>query len=292
MTDAPRKSFPALPKWPFPRLWGARKPKVPVVRLYGAIGRMGPLKGGITLENAAPMLARAFGMRGISAVALAINSPGGSPVQSSLVAGRIRQLAEENEVPVFAFIEDVGASGGYWLATAADEIYADAGSIVGSIGVISQGFGFTEAIDKLGIERRVHTAGDNKSILDPFQPEKAKDVKLLKTIQLELHDVFKDHVRARRGKKLKGPEKELFSGLFWTGKPALERGLIDGIGDLRSVLRGRFGDKVKLPVVTPKKGFLQRRLGMGSSLEAAAAALPDALISAAEERALWSRFGL
>lgn len=297
MANPLSKIIPALKKLPTPGLWRGRKPKVAVVRLYGAIGQMGPLRSGLSLEGLAPVLQRAFGMRGLTAVALAINSPGGSPVQSSLIAGRIRQLAEEKEVPVFAFIEDVGASGGYWLATAADEIYADPASIVGSIGVVSAGFGFQDAIGKLGIERRVHTAGDNKAILDPFQAEKPKDVKRLKEIQGELHDIFKDEVRSRRGGKLTGDEKEMFSGAFWTGQKALDRGLIDGLGDLRAVLRGRYGEKVKLPVATAKKGFLQRRLGMSlgqnmPGLEAAVAALPEAALSTAETRALWARYGL
>lgn len=295
MANSLTKFIPDLKKLPTPGLWRGRKPKVAVVRLYGTIGRMGPLRTGLSLESLAPVLQRAFGTRGLTAVALAINSPGGSPVQSSLIAGRIRQLAEEKEVPVFAFIEDVGASGGYWLATAADEIYADPGSIVGSIGVVSAGFGFTEAIGKLGIERRVHTAGENKAILDPFQPEKAKDVKRLKEIQGDLHDIFKAQVRSRRGERLTGDEKEMFSGAFWTAEKAQERGLIDGIADLRSMLRGRYGEKVKLPVASAKKGFLQRRLGLGSQmpdLTGIAAALPEAALASAEVRALWARYGL
>jgi len=282
-------------------------PVVPVVRLYGAIGRGGPLRSGLSLAGLAPALARAFAAKRSPAVALAINSPGGSPVQSALIAARIRELADENDKRVIAFVEDVAASGGYWLAVAADEIYADAASIVGSIGVVSAGFGFHEAIGRVGVERRVHTAGERKAILDPFRPEREEDLALLREIQASIHERFKAHVRARRGDRLAGEEAELFSGAFWTGDRATELGLIDGLGHLRGVLRERFGERVRPRVVGGERRFLRRRLGLtdlglaspspadlrGSD---AAAALVEAaatgVLGALEERALWQRVGL
>jgi len=184
-----------------------------------------------------------------------VNSPGGFPVQSTLIAKRIRDLAQERQVPVLAFCEDVAASGGYWLACAADEIFAQESSVIGSIGVISSGFGFQEAIAKLGIERRLYTAGEKKSLLDPFQPEKPEDVKRLEALQSDIHASFMDLVRSRRGKRLKGDEKDVFSGAFWTGRRALELGLVDGIGDLRTVLRDRFGDKVRVTATAEIAGY-------------------------------------
>jgi signal peptide peptidase SppA len=205
--------------WPLARLRGT--PVVAVVRLAGVIGSLGPWRGGLSLAGLAGTLERAFALGGIKAVALAINSPGGSPVQSSLIAARIRALASEKKLPVFAFAEDVAASGGYWLATAGDEIYADESSIVGSIGVISAGFGFPELLQRLGVERRVHTAGVRKSMLDPFRPESPEDVARLEALQGEIHDSFKAHVRERRGARLKADDDTLFSGEFWSGKRAL-----------------------------------------------------------------------
>jgi signal peptide peptidase SppA len=208
-------------------------------------------------------------------------------VQSALLAGRIRALSEENEIPVYAFCEDVAASGGYWLACAADEIYANGASIVGSIGVISASFGFPEMIAKLGIERRVYSAGDRKAQLDPFRPEDPDDVKHLKALQKDLHTQFIDYVRERRGERLTGDEKALFSGEFWSGRQALELGLIDGIADLRGKMREKFGEKVKLKVVAQPKGWLQRRFGMDGRF----GSLPDEIVGALEERALWARYG-
>ncbi len=265
-----------------------RGPAVPVVRLAGVIASGGLLGvRGLSIETVASLLARAFNMHGAKAVALSINSPGGSPVQSALIAQRVRLLAKEKNLPVIAFVEDVAASGGYWLACAADEIVVDPASIVGSIGVISAGFGFKDLITKVGIERRVHTSGERKSMLDPFRDENAEDVERLKRLQAEIHDGFKDWVRQRRGSRLKGDDALLFSGEFWTGKRGLELGLVDNLGELRTVLQERYGAKVYLPLIAPRKGLLSR-FGLGGSLEQIG---PSAL-AAIEERLHWQRFGL
>src|SRR5471030_2806364 len=273
-----------------------RGPTVPVVRLTGVIAAGGMLgQRGLSIEVAAPLLTKAFGMRGAKAVALSINSPGGSPVQSALIAQRIRLLAQEKSLPVIAFVEDVAASGGYWLACAADEIIADPASIVGSIGVVSSGFGFQDLIARYGIERRVHTSGESKSMLDPFQPEKAEDVERLKRLQSEIHDGFKDWVRERRGTRLKGGDSLLFTGEFWTGKRGLELGLVDSLGELRTTLQQRYGDKVRLPVITARRGLLSR-LRFGSRLDFGSSGGFDTIgpstLAAIEERAHWQRFGL
>ncbi|HSR54938.1 MAG TPA: S49 family peptidase [Alphaproteobacteria bacterium] len=264
-------------------------PVVAVVRLDGAIGRFGVLRKGLTLAALEKQFAQAFSLRHLSAVALAVNSPGGSAVQAAQIFTRIRALADEKEVPVFAFAEDVAGSGGYWLALAGDEIYADASSIVGSVGVLFQSFGFTDAIARLGIERRVHTAGTRKGALDAFRPENPEDVEMLKNIQSDVHDAFKDLVRARRGDKLNGSEDEMFSGAFWSGKRAVELGLIDGLGDLRGVMRERFGDRVRLKQIEAHRGWLRGRLGVGA---ADPVAIGEGAIAAVEERLLWSRYGL
>ena len=265
-----------------------RGPVVPVVRLSGVIASGGLLgRAGLSIETTAPLLARAFAQRGAKAVALTINSPGGSPVQSALIAQRIRLLAREKNLPVIAFVEDVAASGGYWLACAADEIVADGASIVGSIGVISAGFGFKDLITKMGIERRVHTSGENKSMLDPFRDENPEDIERLKRLQSEIHDGFKDWVRERRGSKLKGEDSMLFSGEFWTAKRGLEFGLVDGLGELRSVLQARYGAKVHLPVIATRRRLLSR-FGLGSGIDS----IGPATLAALEERAHWQRFGL
>src|SRR3954452_5864777 len=224
-------------------------PIVPVVRLTGIIGFSTPLKPGLTLAGVARALERAFSTRHAHAVALLINSPGGSPVQSHLIFRRIRQLAEEKGLRVIAFIEDVGASGGYMIACAADEIVCDLSSIVGSIGVVGGGFGFDKLIEKIGVERRLYTSGERKAMLDPFLPEKPEDVKRLKQIQGEIHEAFIGLVKERRGAKLAGPEKTLFSGEYWTGSTAIELGIADAIGDLRSFLRERYGDEVLTPLM-------------------------------------------
>jgi len=269
---------------------------VPVVRLAGVLSTgQSPLRSGLSLQRVAPALKKAFTTRGARAVALVINSPGGSPVQSSLIARRIRQLSREKNLPVIAFVEDVAASGGYWLAAAADEIVVDASSIVGSIGVISGGFGFTEAIRKLGIERRVHTAGEKKGMLDPFRPENSEEVEHLKALQGEIHRRFIAWVKERRGLKLKGSDAELFSGAFWTGESALRLGLADALGDLRSVLRERFGPKVRLLPIERRKSFLGNLLGGGRAQQEEGdgfGRIGAGLLAAIEERFLWNRFGL
>ncbi|MEQ8695518.1 MAG: S49 family peptidase [Bauldia litoralis] len=272
------------------------RPVVSVVRLGGVIGQVGPLRRGLTLQGLAGMLDRAFSGRQLRAVALQINSPGGSPVQSALIHGRIRQLADKCDIPVLVFVEDVAASGGYWLACAGDEIFADSNSIVGSIGVISAGFGFTEAISKLGIERRVHTAGTRKVMLDPFLPEKEEDVDRVKAIQADIHDSFKDLVRARRGRRLKGSDEDLFTGDVWTGRRGVELGLIDGLGDLRTVVRDRFGDKVKFRVIGQQRGWLRRKFGLRTTdfggMPDLGGSFASGLLATMEERAWWARLGL
>ena len=250
------------------------------------------MRPSLNLAGLAGLLERAFRPR-TAAVALAINSPGGSPVQSALIHDRIRMLADEKNIPVYAFCEDVAASGGYWLACAGDEIYANANSIVGSIGVIAGGFGFDKVLEKLGVDRRIYTAGDKKAFLDPFQPENEADVKRLKALQKEIHDQFKTHVRGRRGEWLNGTDRKLFSGEFWTGQAGLELGLVDGIGEVRQVMREKYGDKVRFRVLQPGRGFLQRRLGLerGEGWDSGLN-LADGLVAAVERRALWQRYGL
>jgi serine protease SohB len=267
-------------------------PVVPVVRLAGVIGANVPMRPSLTLAGVAKLLDKAFGVRNARAIAVLVNSPGGSPAQSHLIFRRIRHLAEEKKLPVFAFVEDVGASGGYMLSCAADEIFADPFSIVGSIGVVSGGFGFEKLIDKVGVERRLYTSGDRKTMLDPFLPEKPEDVKRLKAIQKDIHEHFISLVKERRGARLDGADKTLFSGEFWTAQAALERGLIDGIGDVRSVLRARYGEKVYTPLIAAERGSLLRRLAGLRAGEASLPGLADDLIAALEERAVWARYGL
>ena len=269
-------------------------PIVPVVRLSGVIGVVTPLRPGLTIAGVARMLDAAFKMRHARAVALLINSPGGSPVQSHLIFRRVRELAKEHDLPVIAFIEDVGASGGYMIACAADEIVCDAASMVGSIGVVGGSFGFHRLIEKIGIERRLYTSGERKAMLDPFLPEKPEDVKRLKAIQKEIHDSFIALVKERRGTKLQGPEKTLFSGEFWTGARALELGIVDAIGEVRSSLRTRFGDKVLTPLIESARPSLIRRL-VGAETGGdrwSRPGLGEELVSALEARALWARYGL
>jgi len=276
-----------------PPPWRNPAPVVGVLRFSGVIGAVTPLRQGLTLTASAAAIEKAFSLRCLEAVAIIINSPGGSPVQSTLIHDRIRAHAAERKVPVVAFCEDVAASGGYLLALAGDQIFADASSIVGSIGVVSAGFGFDQAIARLGIDRRVHTSGTRKMILDPFQPEKAEDVEKLRSLQAEIHENFKALVRARRGAAIEGREEELFSGEFWTGTRAFELGLIDGIGDIRQVMRARFGDRVKLTPVATARGWLQRlRPGVARQSGTEGATLAGQAISAIEERALWQRYGL
>ncbi|WP_370969922.1 S49 family peptidase [Amycolatopsis sp. cg9] len=262
-----------------------RKDVVAVVKLHGVITPSpSPLaRGAINLNAVESALTRAFGHERLKAVALLVNSPGGAPTQSGLVAERVRQLADEKQVPVLAFCEDVAASGGYWLACAADEIYAHRTSMVGSIGVISGGFGFTGLLERFGIERRLHTAGANKSRLDPFSPEKPEDVEWLKKMHTQLHDLFVGWVKERRGDRLTAAE-DLFTGDVWLGAKALELGLIDGLGSLRQVLTERYPD-AEISVAEPKRPFLAR-LGVG------APAAASAVLEAVTQKAAWSRFGL
>jgi serine protease SohB len=277
-----------------PLRFRARRPVVPVVRLGGVIGVSSPLRPGLTLASCARSLERAFGMRRASAVALVINSPGGSAVQSHLIHKRIRALAAEKKLPVIAFLEDVAASGGYMIACAADEIVADVSSLVGSIGVVGGSFGFHGLLDKLGVERRLYTSGERKAMLDPFLPEKPEDVERLKAIQREIHAMFIDLVKERRGPKLSGPEDALFSGEFWTGSKALELGVVDRLGDMRSFLRDRFGDKVVTPLVAAERGLFGRRApGIGIGFGTGdGPTLAEDVVSALEARALWARYGL
>ena len=269
-------------------------PVVPVVRLSGMIGVTTPLRPGLTLAGLTRTLDRAFAVPHARAVALVINSPGGSPTQSHLIFRRIRQLAEEKDIPVLAFIEDAGASGGYMLACAADEIICDDYSIVGSIGVIGGSFGFQEMMKKIGIERRIYTSGDRKAMLDPFREENPEDVKRIKAIQADIHARFIELVKKRRGARLKGDDNVLFSGEFWTADKAIDLGLADCRGELRSTLRERYGDKVRTPLIATERGLLGRRL-MGIRLSEMArgrGGFADDLLTALEERALWSRYGL
>jgi serine protease SohB len=269
-------------------------PVVPVVRLSGVIGISTPLKPGLTVASVARSLDRAFSTGRARAVALAINSPGGSAAQSHLIHRRIRSLAEEKQIPVIAFIEDVGASGGYMIACAADEIVCDESSIVGSIGVVGGSFGLQGLIKKIGIERRLYTSGERKAMLDPFLPEKPEDVKRLKAIQAEIHQSFIALVKNRRNGKLAGPENDLFSGEYWAGKRALELGLVDAIGDLRSVLRSRFGEEVRTPLISERGLFGRRIPGVGAAVDRLQGGgdLAEDMISAIEARAIWARFGL
>jgi serine protease SohB len=279
-----------------PQRFRRDQPIVPVVRLTGVIGFSTPLRPGLSLAGIARTLDRAFAIRRAAAVALSINSPGGSPVQSHLIFQRIRELADEHKRPVIAFIEDAGASGGYMIACAGDEVIADPYSIVGSIGVVGGSFGFDKLIAKIGVERRLYTSGEHKAMLDPFLPENPDDVERLKELQRHIHEDFIALVKSRRGAKLQGPENDLFSGEYWTGKKAMELGLVDAIGDLRGTLRERFGDKVVTPLITAERGFLGRRIlgvaGSDAMQAATGLGLTEDLISALEARAIWARYGL
>src|SRR5881394_1113430 len=270
---------------------------VPVVRLSGVIGAVTPLRPGMTLGSVAKMLERAFATRNAKAVALVINSPGGSPVQSRQIYLRIRQLAAEKKVPVLAFVEDVAASGGYMIACAGDEIYCDPSSILGSIGVVGGTFGFQELIKKIGVERRLYTAGEHKAMLDPFLPENPEDVARVKALQREIHGIFIALVKQSRGARLKGADDVLFTGEYWAGETSVSLGLADAIGDLRSTLRARYGDKVETPLIAPARGMLSGLFGRRSAGADALASLdgiaglPEGLISALESRAIWAKFG-
>ncbi len=274
--------------------WRSNVAVIPVIRLHGTImAGGGQFRPSLSLASTAGLIEKAFSLEA-PAVAISINSPGGSPVQSRLIYKRIRDLAAEKNRKVLVFVEDVAASGGYMIAVAGDEIFADPSSIVCSIGVVSASFGFPELMKKIGVERRVHTAGQNKAVLDPFKPEKKEDVERLKALQLEVHETFIDLVRERRGEKLKD-DPDLFTGLFWTGRKGLELGLVDALGDMRTVMKARYGAKTRLKLVAAQKGLFGRFGLFGSRAalpEEMAAAAAGGLIDAAEERALWSRFGL
>ncbi len=269
---------------------------IPVVRLHGAImSGGGQFRPALNLATAAPLLEKAFAIKDAPAVAISVNSPGGSPVQSRLIYQRIRDLAQEKKKRVLIFVEDVAASGGYMIALAGDEIIADPTSIVGSIGVVSGGFGFPELLKKIGVERRVYTAGENKVMLDPFQPEKENDIAFLKNLQLDIHDTFIQMVKARRGQLL-ADDPDIFSGLFWTGRRGLELGIIDGLGDLRGEVKKRYGEKARLELIQPVRSLFGRRQSgaaiAGALVEPMAASAAAGLAEVIEERALWARFGL
>lgn len=272
---------------------GKKNVIIPVIRLAGAIAATGtPLNRTLSMSGVAPLLDKAFSDKKAPAVAIVINSPGGSPVQSRLIYQRIRELAEENEKKVLVFVEDVAASGGYMLAISGDEIFVDETSIVGSIGVVSASFGFHKAIEKLGIERRVYTAGKNKVSLDPFQPEKKDDIKYIKELQLEIHQIFIDMVKERRGEKL-SDDPDIFTGKFWTGLQGKELGLVDDFGHIGTVIKKRYGKDAKLRLITQKRGLFGRGGMPGISHDGhLASELVEAGIASAEEKMLKSRYGL
>ena len=272
-------------------------PQVAVIKLTGVIAASSSLRKGLNLQSIETHLYDAFSNKRTTAVALVLNSPGGSPVQSDLIQKRVRDLGQEFKKPIYVFCEDVAASGGYWIALAGDEIYANASSIIGSIGVVSAGFGFKEAIGKLGIERRIYSTGPNKGMLDPFEDEDPKHVQRLKNLQEEIFTLFREWVLSQRGSKLKGAHEELFSGAFWTGVKAKELGLIDGLGELREIMQDRFGEDVLFKNYAPKTGILSK-LGLGSESVSGISKdftinsmLPDAM-EWIEQRATWGRFGL
>jgi signal peptide peptidase SppA len=280
----------------FPASWTGSAPVIPVLRFTGTIGVVTPLRPGLTLASSASAIEKAFSMRGAKAVAIQINSPGGSAVQSMLIYKRIRALAAEKDLKVYVFAEDVAASGGYLLALAGDEIYADPSSIVGSIGVITATFGVNELINRIGVERRVYTAGQSKDTLDPFLPEKLEDVERIKALQSDVHRSFIDLVKTRRGAKIDKAGVDLFTGEFWSGKKALELGLIDGLSDLRGKMREIYGEEVRLKLVMPSTSWFRRRRsvfaeGDGFGFGFSPGGFAADLISAIEARALWSRFG-
>ena len=258
---------------------------IPTLRLTGVIGQAGIARSGLTIAGIEKLVDKLFSDKKAPAVALIINSPGGSPTQSSLIAEKIINLAKEKNKKVYAFVEDVAASGGYWLACAADEIYLDLNSIVGSIGVISPGFGFVDLIKKIGVERRVYTSGKSKSFLDPFKEEKKEDIDRLKSIQEQIHENFIEYVKSRRGSKLlSSAEDEIFTGLFWVGKKGVDLGLADGIGSINQIIKEKYGNKAKIKIIDQKKSFLQKRLS--SSIN------NNDIINRLEEMVMWSRYGL
>lgn len=258
---------------------------VAVINLHGVIGKGGKFDHGVNIENVNPLLEKAFESKP-KAVVINVNSPGGSPVQSELIFNRIRELSIEKKIPVYTFAQDVAASGGYFILLAGDEIFAHNSSIVGSIGVISAGFGFEELIKKIGVQRRIYAEGKNKAILDPFSPENEENIAILKAAQKDVYDSFKELVKSRRGEKLKKSDDELFNGAFWSGKTAKEIGLVDEISDMRKAMKAKFGDKIKFTNIEPKKkGFIKELLA--NKLDIA-----GNLIEKISEKAVWSRFGL
>ena len=260
-------------------------PTVACVNLHGVIGKDSKFESGLNFSNVEPLLKRAFTLKNVQAVAITVNSPGGSPVQSELIYNYIRELSLEKKIPVFTFAQDVAASGGYWLLVAGDEVYAHNSSIIGSIGVIFSGFGFVDLIKKIGIDRRIYTEGKNKAILDPFMPEESENIEILKDAQRDVFESFKDLVRERRGEKLKDAEDNLFTGAFWSGRKSVQLGLVDGISDMRSKMKEKFGANVEIVQVSVKKGLLKSLLSEKSSLV-------ESLISKVEERVSFNRFGL
>ncbi len=270
--------------------WRRRAPIVPLVRLSGVVGaRPRPLgQGNMTAEGVVPALRRAFAVRGAKAVALTINSPGGAPVQCGLISREVRHLASKHDLPVLAFVEDIAASGGYWLACAADEIIASSSSVVGSIGVISAGFGFQNLLERFGVERRVYAEGKHKGMLDPFRPAREEDVAVLEAVLKDIRSEFLAHVEERRGSRLEDDRDNIFSAAVWSGRRALELGLIDRLGEMGEVLRERFGDEVRIRDCSPKRRWFRAPAGARSGMRDLAGAVLDEL----EERAWYARYGL
>ncbi len=269
--------------------WRRRTPTIPLVRLAGVVGMrtrpVGP--EAVTATGIFPVLRRAFSARGAKAVALAINSPGGSPVQCGLISREVRHLANKHDLPVLAFVEDIAASGGYWLACAADEIFALSSSVVGSIGVINAGFGFPQLLERFGVERRVYAEGKHKGMMDPFSPVREEDVAVLQAVLKDIRTDFLEHVQERRGARLKDDPEQVFSAAVWSGRGALELGLVDELGDMGTVLRERFGDNVRIRDFTPKRRWFRSPVGARAGAEVAAG-----LLDAFEERAMYARYGL
>ncbi|HJD58919.1 MAG TPA: S49 family peptidase [Rickettsia endosymbiont of Ceroptres masudai] len=274
----------------FASVFGDSKEVIAVLRLSGVIGKVSTMQSGLTLESLNEVIEKAFKIKKLKALCLIINSPGGSPVQSELIAKRIRDLAKENKIKIYSFIEDMAASGGYWLACSGDWIYASYSSVIGSIGVVSSGFGFHEAINKLGIERRVYTEGKNKAILDPFKPINKEDLKIIKDLQKQVYEHFVEYVKTRRVGKLTQQDEILFNGEFWAGQTALDYGLIDGIGDMYSVMKEKFGDNIKFQYLCAKQPWLKKKLGMGSKI--LTDNLADSLIDAVENKIVNDKFDI
>jgi len=270
------------------------KPVIAILRLCGVIGKTGSFKSGLTIESLNELIEKAFEIKKLLAVCLIINSPGGSPVQSELIAARIRSLAQEKKVKVYSFVEDVAASGGYWLACAGEQIYACSSSIIGSIGVVSSGFGFHEAINKLGIERRVYSQGKNKSVLDPFKPEQESDIEIVKNIQKQIHDHFIDYVKERRAGKLTQTDDILFNGEFWTAQSALDYGLIDGVDNIYNVIKKKFGKDVKIEYIANKQSWFKKKVGLinHETAQDFSQTLVDSLIDSVETKIMYDKFNM